>query len=72
MNQTIEAVFEDGVFKPLGEIFREIKEGEKVKIVIKPLDHVEETGVDPTEKYFKGLSEDDIDQVITHALEDLK
>ncbi len=72
MNQTIEAVYEDGVFKPVNPITIEIEEGEKVKIVVKTEDHCEEASVDLAEKYFKGLSEDDIDKVITHALDQLK
>ena len=72
MNQTIEAIYENGVFKPINEISLEIKEGEKVKIVVKTEEHFEETGISLTEKYFKGLSEDDIDKVITHALDQIK
>jgi predicted DNA-binding antitoxin AbrB/MazE fold protein len=33
MAKVIEAVYENGVFRPLGKV--ELKEGEKVKIVIK-------------------------------------
>lgn len=72
MNQTIEAIYENGVFRPLEEISIELKEGEKVKLNIKTADHIEENGLDLTEKYFKGLSEDDIDKVITHAIDQLK
>ena len=72
MNQTIEAVYEDGVFKPVNPITIEIEEGEMVKIVVKTEEHFEESSVDLAEKYFKGLSEDDIDKVITHALDQLK
>ncbi len=72
MNQTIEAVYEDGVFKPVNPITIELAEGEKVKIVIKTEGHFEESSVDLAEKYFKGLSEEDIDKVITHALDQIK
>lgn len=72
MNQTIEAIYENGVFRPLGEISVEFKEGEKVKITVKTVDHIEENGLNLTEKYFKGLSEEDIDKVITHALDQIK
>jgi predicted DNA-binding antitoxin AbrB/MazE fold protein len=72
MNQTIEAIYEDGVFKPVEKISVKIEEGEKVILVIKSEDHVEETGISLTEKYFKGLSEEDIDKVITHALDQIK
>lgn len=73
MNQTIQAIYENGIFKPIDsqkEI--DLKDGEKVLIVVKPENHIEEIGINLTEKYFKGLSEEDIDKVITHALDQLK
>ena len=36
MSKIIEAVYEDGVFKPLQKV--ELKEGEKVKILLKKID----------------------------------
>ena len=36
MPKIIEAVYEDGVFKPLQKV--ELKEGEKVKILLKKID----------------------------------
>ncbi len=68
MNQTLEAVYKDGGFEILGEIELELEEGEKVTLVIKTEDHEEETSLSLTEKYFRSLSEEDIDKVITHAL----
>jgi predicted DNA-binding antitoxin AbrB/MazE fold protein len=69
MNQTIEAIYEDGVFKPVNPVSNKIEDGEKVRITIKTTDKEEESGLSLTEKYFKGLSEEDIEKVITHALE---
>ena len=68
MNQTIEAIYKDGGFELLGDIELELDEGEKVTLIIKAADHEQETSLSLTEKYFKGLSEEDIDKVITHAL----
>lgn len=69
MNQTIQAIFEDGVFKPLYPITLNLEEGEKVEITIQKQE-VSEEDLTLNEKYFKGLSEDYIEDVITHALED--
>lgn len=68
MNQTMEAIYKDGGFELLGDIELELEEGERVTLVIKAVDHEEETSLSLTEKYFKGLSEEDIDTVISHAL----
>jgi predicted DNA-binding antitoxin AbrB/MazE fold protein len=73
MHQTIEAIYENGIFKPVDKEKKiDFEEGEKVIIIVKPENHVEETEMSLTEKYFKGLSEEDIDKVITHALNQLK
>lgn len=34
MTQTIEAIYQNGIFKPLNDISGEIAEGEKVKLVV--------------------------------------
>lgn len=69
MNQTIEAIYDNGVFKPVNPDSVEIENGEKVVIVVKSEDKERELNMSLTEKYFKGLSEEDIEKVITHALE---
>lgn len=68
MNQTIEAVYKDGGFELLEEIAIELEEGEHVTLIIKAAEHLEDSPMSLTEKYFKGLSEEDIDKVIAHAL----
>lgn len=68
MNQTIEAVYKDGGFELLDEIALELEEGEHVTLIIKAAEHQEDSPMSLTEKYFKGLSEEDIDKVIAHAL----
>ncbi|MEZ5425720.1 MAG: antitoxin family protein [Pyrinomonadaceae bacterium] len=69
MNQTIQAIFEDGVFKPLYPITLKLAEGEKVRITIEKKENSDEN-LSLNQKYFKGLSEEYLDDVITHALED--
>lgn len=68
MTQTIEAVFKDGIFELLDDIVLKLEEGEKVTIVIKTADHEEESHEQRAEKYFEGMSEEDIDNLITRAL----
>lgn len=69
MNQTIEAIFEKGVLKPINPDLLNLNDGEKVTVFIQK---IETSEMEPSlqERYFKGLSEDDIEDVITHALED--
>ena len=69
MNETIQAIFENGVFKPLYPITLKLEKGERVEITIRKQD-IKEEDLTLNEKYFRGLSEDYIEDVITHALED--
>ncbi len=72
MNQTIEAIYENGVFKPLKPNLVKLENRKQVTIVINSEDSAKESDLSLTEKYFKGLSEDDIEKVITHALDQKK
>ncbi|CAN5663453.1 hypothetical protein BH24ACI2_BH24ACI2_09570 [soil metagenome] len=67
MTQTIEAIYQNGIFKPLNPVSEEITEGEKVKLV------VEIEGVNPilklAENFYEGLSEEDIDEIEKIALD---
>lgn len=67
MTQTIEAIYQNGIFKPLNPISEEITEGEKVKLVVKKEE------VNPimklAENFYEGLSEDDIDEIENIALD---
>ncbi|MGI8639871.1 MAG: antitoxin family protein [Pyrinomonadaceae bacterium] len=67
MTQTIEAIYQNGMFKPLKPISEEIAEGEKVKLVVE----IEE--VNPimklAENFYEGLSEEDIDEIERIALD---
>jgi predicted DNA-binding antitoxin AbrB/MazE fold protein len=63
MMQTIEAIYQNGMFKPLKPISEEIEEGEKVKLLV-------ETGheeVNPimklAENFYEGLSDEDIEEI---------
>ncbi len=67
MTQTIEAIYQNGMFKPLNPISESISEGEKVKLVVE----IEE--VNPimklAENFYEGLSEEDIDEIEKIALD---
>ena len=67
MTQTIEAIYQNGMFKPLNPVSESISEGEKVKLV------VEIGEVNPiiklAENFYEGLSEEDIDEIERIALD---
>jgi predicted DNA-binding antitoxin AbrB/MazE fold protein len=67
MTQTIEAIYQNGMFKPLNPISETISEGEKVKLVVETED------VNPimklAENFYEGVSEEDIDEIEKIALD---
>lgn len=69
MSQTIEAIYQNGMFKPLHPISEEITEGETVEIIIK------EKRLSPDEmlklagQVYEGLSEEDISEIERIALD---
>ncbi len=71
MTQTIEAIYQNGMFKPLNPISEEIAEGEKVKLVVETEQENEE--VNPimklAENFYDGLSEEDIKEIEKIALD---
>ena len=67
MKQTIDAVYENGVFRPLTP--PDVPDGQRVQIVVEPspANHV-----DPVElagQVYDGLSEDEIDEIERIALD---
>ena len=67
MTQTIEAIYQNGMFKPLNPISELITEGEKVKLIVE----VEEVNsiMQLAENFYQGLSEEDIDEIEKIALD---
>ena len=65
MTQTIEAIYQNGIFKPLNPISEEITEGEKVKLVVET--EAENEEVNPfmklAENFYEGLSEEDVEEI---------
>ena len=69
MTQTIEAVYQNGMFKPLKPLSEEIEEGEKVKLVVETEDEEINPIMKLAENFYEGLSEEDIDEIERIALD---
>ena len=71
MTQTIEAIYQNGIFKPLNPVSDEIAEGKKVKLVVETEPDEEE--VNPimklAENFYEGLSDEDIEEIERIALD---
>lgn len=65
MTQTIEAIYQNGIFKPLNPVSEEIAEGKKVKLVVETeTDNEEENSIMKlAENFYEGLSEEDIQEI---------
>lgn len=61
MTQTIEAIYQDGIFKPLNPVSEKISEGEKVTLVVE-LEEVNPI-IKLAENFYEGLSEEDIAEI---------
>jgi len=69
MTQTIEAIYQNGMFKPLKPLSEEIEEGEKVKLVVETENEEVNPIVKLAENFYEGLSEEDIDEIERIALD---
>ena len=69
MTQTIEAIYQNGMFKPLNPISEEFEEGEKVKLVVETEDEEINPIMKLAENFYEGLSEEDIDEIEKIALD---
>ncbi|CAN5544897.1 hypothetical protein BH10ACI1_BH10ACI1_07900 [soil metagenome] len=71
MTQTIEAIYQNGIFKPLNPISEKIGEGERVKLVVETETENEE--VNPimklAENFYEGLSDEDVEEIERIALD---
>ena len=63
MTQTIEAIYQNGMFKPLKPISKEISEGETVEIIIKDKRLSPDEMLELAGKIYEGLSNEDIEEV---------
>ena len=69
MTQTMEAIYENGVFKPLNNVSAEITEGGKVEITITDKRLSAEEMLKLASQVYEGLSEEDINEVEQIALD---
>jgi predicted DNA-binding antitoxin AbrB/MazE fold protein len=60
--QTCDAIFKNGVFQPLDDVEIAITEGQRVKLIIEPLDS-SEVILELASNVYKGLSEEQIDEI---------
>jgi predicted DNA-binding antitoxin AbrB/MazE fold protein len=71
MTQTIEAIYQNGMFKPITPISEDFEDGKKVKLVVEIESEDEE--VNPimklAENFYEGLSEEDVEEIERVALD---
>ena len=67
--QTIEAIYQNGMFKPLKPVSETISEGETVEITIKEKKMSPEEMLELASQVYEGLSEEDIDEIERIALD---
>lgn len=69
MTQTIEAIYQNGMFKPLNPVSEEITEGKTVEITISEKKLSPEEMLKLASQVYEGLSEEDIDEIERIALD---
>jgi len=69
MMQTIEAIYQNGMFKPLKPVSDEISEGETVEITISEKRLSPEEMLKLASQIYEGLSEEDIAEIERIALD---
>lgn len=69
MTQTIEAIYQNGMFKPLKSLEPDIAEGEKVVINVESFSENAKTIMELAEGFYEGLSDEDIHEIERIALD---
>lgn len=69
MSQTVEAIYQNGIFKPLNPIPEEIAEGETVEITISEKKLSPEEMLKLASRVYEGLSNEDIAEIERIALD---
>ncbi len=64
--ETIEAVYEQGGFRPIAPVDLKLEEGQKVRIVVEPMEKPGDILALATQVY-EGLSNDQIDSIEQHT-----
>ena len=63
MSQTIEAIYQNGMFKPLNPVPEEITEGKEVILNIKTREESANEIMKAAENFYEGLSDSDIAEI---------
>ena len=69
MTQTIEAVYQNGMFRPLTPVGDDFIEGEEVVINVESRDKEVNPILKLAENFYEGLSEEDIEEIEKIALD---
>lgn len=69
MTQTIEAIYQNGIFKPLNPVSEKLSEGETVELIIKDKTLSPEEMLKLASQVYEGLSEEDINDIEKIALD---
>ena len=69
MVQTMKAIYENGIFKPLKPVSEVFSEGEEVVIDVKSKEENANQIMKLAENFYEGLSEEDIDEIEAIALD---
>ena len=67
--QTIEAIYQNGIFKPLNPVSEDIAEGERVEIIIKDKKLSPDEMLKLAGQVYEGLSAEDIEEIERIALD---
>ena len=67
MKSTVEAIFEDGVFKPVQR--PEIPEGEHVQLTVETTAGIQEDPLELAARVYRGLQPEEIDEIERMALD---
>lgn len=67
--QTIEVIYQNGMFKPLNPILDEIQEGEKMEIIVKDKKLSPDEMLQLAGQVYEGLSDEDINEIEKIALD---
>ena len=69
MTQTIEAIYQNGIFKPLQPVSVEIEDGKKVELTVTDKRLNPQEMLDLASHVYEGLSEEDIEEIEKIALD---
>lgn len=67
--QTIEAIYQNGMFKPIKPISEEFEEGAKVKLIVEAENKETNPIMKIAENFYEGLSEEEVNEIEKIALD---